>query len=48
MAYVCLGDMEPHEFYQKFETEKPRHGVKIKTGEKFKKPKPGEKNYRHL
>ena len=42
MAYVCLGEMEPTEFYQKFETEKPRDGVEIKTGDEFIKPKEGE------
>ena len=42
MAYVCLGAMEPTEFYQKFETEKPRDGVEIKTGDEFIKPKEGE------
>ena len=29
MASLCLGDLEPEAFYRKFESERPKPGVKI-------------------
>ena len=46
MAYVCLGDLTPMEFYDKFETEKPRDGVEIESN--INVPKKGEDQYRHF
>ena len=35
MAYVCMGEMEPEEFYEKFQTDRPKLSKEL---EKVKKP----------
>ena len=36
MAYVCLGEMTPEQFYDIFETERPKDGKKLEAVKKAK------------